>query len=162
MSQSFNAGDLGLTLGRTTTVPTTVTGLIAGLRDNVRNWVTLASAKRENGGEITAVARTAARYASELVDSHGADGAAVADSIRSRSILTLTDNAAVAAFYPDAYTHDADTDELTAIPSDADPSDAPDPSDTDGDGDTDGDAPDPTDAPDAPDTADADPTDGDA
>ena len=130
MSQQFNASDLGLTLGRTTTVPTTVSGLIAGLRDNVRNWVALASAKRDNGGEITAVARTAARYASELVDSHGADADAVAASIRTRSILELSDNGAIAAFYPDSYTYDADTDELAVIPSDAD-------ADTDGDADTD-------------------------
>jgi hypothetical protein len=138
-SQRFNASDLGLTVGRTTTLPATVGGLVSGLRDNVSNWVRLASGPRTDGGEITAAARTAARFASALTDNHGADADAVAASIRTRSILRDSDAVVIASYFPAIYTVD-DNGELARIDTPAD--DAPD-----------SDAPTDDDAPDAPDNA---------
>jgi hypothetical protein len=124
-SQSFNASDLGLTVGRTTTTPTTPIGIVAALRDAVKKWDTLASADRADGGAITAASRTAARLASLLTDSHGADADAVRSAVVSRFTdadgNALTDADVLAAIIPDADADaDADTDADDAPDADAD------------------------------------------
>jgi len=104
-SQSFNSADLGLTLGRATSTPGTVAGLIRGLIDNVATWDRLARSTRDDGGEITATARTASRYASLLVDSHNADATAVRYAVLSRfgsRVLTIDGNAVALPDYRDA------------------------------------------------------------
>lgn len=123
-TQRFTASDLGVVVGRSSTTPATVSGLVTGLRDNLSEWVALASATRADGGRITAVARTVARFASILADDHGADADAVADSIRTRSILDATDNAVIGAYFPTAFTYNADDDSLTPITADDDDADA--------------------------------------
>ena len=77
-SQRFNSSDLGLTVGRTTTTPADPAGILVAVATAVRTWARLASGDRENGGAIVAAGRTAARLASVLVDTHGADAADVA------------------------------------------------------------------------------------
>lgn len=121
-TQRFNARDLGVVVGRTTTVPSTVGGLVSALRDSVRNWVGLASAKRSDGGRITAVARDVARFASVLTDTHGADVGAVRDSVVSRSILTDSDAVVIASYFPYRFEVDADGElvDITGHPVDAD------------------------------------------
>jgi hypothetical protein len=95
---TFNASDLGLTVSRKTAVPPTLPTLVNALRDTVAQWETLAGdSDRPNGGRITALARSAAKFASALVEEHGADPDAVRDLIATRGIIGKSTDDIIAA-----------------------------------------------------------------
>jgi hypothetical protein len=98
---TFNAGDLGLTVARKTATPTSLESLVQALRDAVAGWETLASdERRENGGRITALARSAAKFASALVEDHGANPDAVRDLIATRGIIGKSNADIIATLFP--------------------------------------------------------------
>ena len=145
MSRFLFSGRTGFNVGRVTTVPQTVIGLIHAIRDNAEKWLADVAAhtdvKRDDGGDVATFSRNINRYASDLVLDHGADENAVLEMLQSRSFLPAdSDNAVIAAILPDRYAL-GDDGELVSINDDANAAanaatddangdDAPDPADT--------------------------------
>ena len=97
----LSAADLGMTTTRKGNAPTTIPALVSALRDTVAEWDHLAAdTTRTNGGQIASKVRKAKSYVTALIVDHNADVDAVRDTVATRAILKLDNDAVIAAIIP--------------------------------------------------------------